>query len=161
MSKFKLPKPRFDRKIANEGREFYIEDENGTYWGTFRIGLIDNTLPRYRLALEKLSNKYNNNPKGPLGKRIALDDNIAAELFVELALIDWKDVGDWHEDAKDGAMIPFTKANAVEFFTLHDIDEETGDKIYHTAWLLKRLSEESENIRNFQPAEQTEDAEGN
>lgn len=161
MSKFKLPKPRYDRSLANAGREIYITDENETYWGTFTVGLIDSSLPRYRLAVEKLTRKYQPN-KGPKGKRVDIDETIAAELFVELALIDWKDVGDWRPNSKDGATMPFTKENAVEFFTLHEIDEETGDKIYLTAWLLGRLSREAEDISNFQPEEQEGvDTEGN
>lgn len=159
MTKYKLPKPRFDRKIANEGREIFIEDENGTYWGTFRIGLVDSSLPRYRVALERLQRKYQ--PNGPKGKRAEVTETIAAELFVELALLDWTDVADWNPDAKDGAMVPFSKAKAVEFFTLFEEDEETGDKIYLTNWLLARLSREAEDISNFQPIDQTDAPEKN
>lgn len=159
MSNFKLPKPRFDRKLANEGREIYIEDENGTYWGTFRIALVDQTLPRYRVALQSLQRKYA--PNGPKGKRANVDDNIAAELFVELALLDWHDVADWNPSAKEGAKRPFSKAAAIEFFTLNEIDEETGEKYYPVQWLLQRLSREAEDLTNFQPVEQEEAPEGN
>lgn len=159
MTKFKLPKPRFDRKIANDGREIYVTDENGTYWGTFRIALVDQTLPRYRLALERLSRKYQ--PTGPKGKRADLNETIAAELFVELALLDWTDVADWNPDAKEGATVPFSKAKAVEFFSLCETDEETGEPYYPVAWLLARLSREAEDLTNFQPLDQTEPPEKN
>lgn len=154
MTTFKLPKARFDRKLANDGREFYIEDENGTYYGTFKCALVDQTLPRYRTALERLQRKYQ--PNGPKGKRAEVDETIAAELFVELALLDWDGIF----DAEDKP-VPFTKANAIAYFTTCELDEETGEKFYPLAWLLGRLSRESEDVRNFQPAEQTEAPEKN
>lgn len=159
MSKFKLPKPRFDRQRANEGREIYVTDENGTYWGTYRVALVDQTLPRYRVALERLQRKYT--PVGPKGKRVDVGETIAAELFVELALLDWKEVADWRPDAKDGTYREFSKAAAIEFFSLSEDDEETGEKYFPTAWLLAYLSRESENLANFQPPEQSEAPEGN
>lgn len=159
MSKFKLPKPRFDRKMANEGREIYVVDENGTYWGTYRVALVDQTLPRYRVALERLQRKYQ--PIGPKGKRADISETIAAELFVELALLDWSDVADWRIDAEEGATVKFSREKAIEFFSLSEDDEETGEKYFPTAWLLAYLSRESENLANFQPLDQSEIPEKN
>lgn len=159
MTKFKLPKPRFDRKIANEGREIYITDENGTYWGTFRIALVDNLSPKVQIAVEKYKRKYA--ALAQRGKAVSGADRLQAEAFVELALLDWKGVNDWSPDAEDGAEMKFSPEKALEFFTLSETDEETGETYYHTAWLLQRLSREAEDITNFQPAEQTEDVEGN
>lgn len=157
MTKFKLPKPRYDRKIANEGREIYITDENGTYWGTFTVALVDPLTPKVQIAVEKLKRKYN----ALKGKSAGVPESIQAEVFVELALLDWKDVGDWRPEAADDAMMPFSKEKALEFFTLCETDEATGEKDYLTAWLLARLSREAEDIGNFQPLDQTDAPEGN
>lgn len=162
MSKFKLPKPRFDRKMANEGREIYVTDENDTYWGTFRVALVDQTLPRYRIALERLQRKYQ--PNGPKGKRADINETIAAELFVELALLDWKEVAEWREEAgtdlDDDGFVKFSKARAVEFFSLDETDED-GEVYYPVAWVLSRLSREAEDLANFQPLDQSDAPEKN
>lgn len=157
MTKFKTHKPRFDRKLASEGREFYIEDEYGNHYGTFRCGLVDETLPRYRVALQRLQREYASKQKNaPVGKRIELDELIALELFVEITLLDWSGIED--EDEKP---VPFSKKVALEYFSEHEIDEETGLKYYPKAWIVETLSKFARDVQNFQPADQEGLAEKN
>ena len=149
MAKFKKHKPRFDLKVANEGREIYVEDIHGTYLGTFRVALVDPTLPRVRKAAERIQFAPVNGPIG--AKAAAKDVERVARVFVEVALLDWLDILD-----EDDKQIPFNKDVAFEYLTQFEIDEATGERFYTHVWLLNHLSRESENIHNFQPMEQKE-----
>jgi hypothetical protein len=149
MAKFKKHKPRFDIKVANEGREIYAEDMHGTYYGTFRVALVDTSLPRVRKAAERIQFTPVN---GPIGAKSDVKDiERVVRVFIEVALLDWRDVLD-----EDDKQIPFTKDNAFEFFTQFEIDESSGERYYTYIWLLNQLSRESENFHNFQPSEQKE-----
>lgn len=149
MAKFKKLKPRFDINVANEGREIYVEDVHGTYLGTFRVALVDPTLPRVRKAAERIQFAPVNGPIG--AKAEAKDIERVARVFVEVALLDWRDILD-----ENDKQIPFSKQDAFEYLTQQDIDPVTGEKYYTHVWLLNHLSRESENIHNFQPMEQKE-----
>jgi hypothetical protein len=157
MTKFKQHKPRFDRKLASEGREFYIEDEYGNHYGTFRCGLVDETLPRYRVTLERIKREFSAKMKNaPVGKRADINEQYVVELFVEVTLLDWDGILDENDKP-----VPFSKQNAMEFFLQHEIDEESGLKYYPNNWIMSQLSEYARNVVYFQPDDQEGPAEKN
>lgn len=130
---------RFDEAQANDGRWFAVVDENDVQWGRFKCTLIDSTVPRYKIALERLQRKY-----GGKSAKAKPGDDFTAELFIEMSLVDW--------DMKNskGDVIPFSRQAAMAYFT-----NPRG------AYALKQLLVDAENVANFQPEEQEELPEGN
>lgn len=134
MTDFVFP-TRFDTAIADEGIWFEVVDELDNEWGSFKCVLLDRGIPRYQHAVERLRRKHN-------GKRKVSED-FKAELFVELALVDWK-----LKNAA-GKDIPFTKESALSYFSNP-----------RATFALDYLSALVEDVRNFQ-ADEEEDVEGN
>lgn len=155
MSKFKRP-VRYDADLANDGVWFAIEDELGNDYGMFKCIWWEAGSPRYRAAQERLErakpalNTGNGfrQPKKPTKREAAREGDLQTiRNFVENVLVDWR------VDGADGKPVPFTEADAIEYF---DVDDPTA--IYCFTALLAKAAD----VRNFQPAEQEgERPEGN
>ncbi|THD35713.1 MAG: hypothetical protein E7773_10220 [Sphingomonas sp.] len=150
MTKFKRPKPRFDRDLANDGRWIYIDDAvTGEEYGGFLCGLFDPSVPRIRLAAERQAKMASYQARG---KRPNNYDKTreSVEWFVETCLFDW-DMKD-----EDDKPIKFTKPLAVEYFMTAETDDKTGEKIFIYDYVFQRLFEASRDVSNFQSLDQNE-----
>lgn len=139
MTDFFFPE-RFDVSLAEEGEWFEVVDENENVWGEFKCLLVDQTLPHYKVAIERLNRKYNT---GSSKRKKKPGDDFAAELLVTMSLRDWK-----LNDAK-GKPITYTPELAMKYFT-----NPKG------AFVLTYLSERISDVRHFQTDEQNEAGEG-
>lgn len=148
MSNFKRPAPRFDNRYANEGVWTLIEDENGYEYGQFRVGLFDPSLPRVRMITERVAREANARAK--TNGRMDTDQTIRTNMsvFVETCLFDW------HMTGEDGKPIKFSKDKALEYFLMHDIDPDTGEKVYVYDFALTALLNFVRDVRNFRSDEQ-------
>jgi hypothetical protein len=145
MSKFKFVK-RFDSGKAEDGVWFRVEDEMENSHGRFLCPLFDPTTQRYRVTLERLQREYPKSKNGqphPTIKAMG-DDAVQKMIFVEMSLIDWEVEG------ADGKLIPFTKQDALEYFS-----EPESQYVY------EYLRMNASDVRNYQPEEQKELPEGN
>lgn len=149
MTNFVKPKPRFDRSFANDGIWVYPVDEVGNEFGGFRVGLFDASIPRVKMVIEKhqrLSNMAARSKRPENAEEANIRRHI--ETVIDACLLDW-DVVD-----ADGEKVPFSKAKATEYFLTHDIDEETGDKVYVFDFVFQAIFETARNVINFQSDEQ-------
>lgn len=147
MTKFAKPKPRFDREQAVNGVWFYIEDENGQEYGGFKCGLVDGSVPRARLVMEREAAKSAIKSRG---KRDGDDVKVKAGIanFVDSCLIDWDML-----DA-DGKELKFSRERAIEYFLQQEEDEVTGEMIYTYDYAFSRLFALSRDVTQYQSEEQ-------
>lgn len=126
MSKFSIPK-RYDAAVAEEGVWFEIADEAGQEYGSFKCRYLDELHPRTEVITKRVKTQFATK-KG----RKADEWEVLKTIMVECVLLDWK-----VNDMK-GKPVPFTKADALEYFS--EID---------TRYCLIALSRLSGDVTNF------------
>ncbi|SEJ87546.1 hypothetical protein SAMN05518849_11685 [Sphingobium sp. AP50] len=149
MVQFKKTKSRYDYKAAMAGRRCEIDDVfTGVTYGPFLCGLVDDALPRVRVASERIQRKYQGSDNSKISDLEKMKRLI--EILVEVGgLLGWENI----LDANDKP-VPFTVENAISFFSQHDIDEETGKPIMTHEWLYHKVANFCSNLINFQPVDQ-------
>lgn len=136
MAKFKKH-VRYDKDMANDGVWFSIIDEVENNYGEFRLRHVDRANPRTKLDFKRIQTKYQESIRS--GKMTT--DESQRIYFCEAVLVDWKGVLD-----EKGKEVPFTVADAIEYFS-------DDDNLY----VLERLIQLSDDIRNFNKLEPVED----
>jgi len=132
---FAIPE-RFNTDVAEEGVWFEIYGEADQHFGDFKCVLADPESTKLKLAQERANQR---NQKGLRTKAVKTDD-IAREIFLDVILVDWREV----KDGK-GKDVPFSKAAAKAYF------EAPGTK-----YVLQNLMVYSSDPTNYNKADPEE-----
>lgn len=116
MSEFYIP-VRYNNTIAEKGRWFDVYDESGQLHGRFLVSLIASDAGHTKLRAQRLS-------QGPKGAKVGQASpeetrKATAEMLVELAVRDWKDVLNAKRE-----QVPFSRDKAVAYFMANEYATE-------------------------------------
>ena len=119
-NKFSWPK-RYDKEEAKSGVWFEVYNELDQYYGSYRLALFNASAKHVIVEIDR----WNRKNQELIKSRKIKGDHGLIKAFVDIALLDWKDV----PLGPDGKDLPFSKETAFELLT----DAEDEDSFLATS----------------------------